>query len=200
MKTKIEKVFRSTRHTVLVYLVVLFLTPLASLAQNIPDELNSLVSMKLDDAETLLEQKGYEIAGSSLFKKQQLWYNEKQNVCISIEFEKKGDHTVTAIKPGDEAKCREGVAAARKVVESYHDGPAPANAAAIEKEREKLRAKGFAVSYWIKDIAPGHSTEYWKNESTGACMHIVWNTADQSDVSVSDCEAKYGDNPYSKKK
>jgi hypothetical protein len=200
MKTKIEKAFKNAGYGVLVALVIIIsIAPMAASAQDVPAELNSLVSMKLDDAQDWLEQNGYEIAASSLFKKEQLWYNEKQNVCVSIAFEKKGDHTVTGLKPGDKVKCKEGVAAARKVTDSYHDGPAPANAAAIEKEREKLRAKGFVASYWIQDAAPGRSTEYWKNESTGDCMHIVWNSADQSDVSASKCDSKYGDNPYPKK-
>jgi hypothetical protein len=201
MKTKIQNTFKNVAYSVLVsFVLFISAAPLAATAQDVPAELNSLVSMKLDDAQTWFGQNGYEIAGSSLFKKEQLWYNEKQNVCVSIAFEKKDDHNVTSVKPGDVAKCKEGVAAARKVTESYHDGPAPANAAAIEKEREKLRAKGFVVSYWIQDAAPGRSTEYWKNESTGDCMHIVWNSADQSDVSTSDCESKYGNNPYPKKK
>ena len=201
MKTKIQNAFQNASYTVLISFVLLIsVVPLAAIAQDVPADLNSLVNMKLDDAETLLEQKGYEIAGSSIFKKEQLWYNEKQNVCVSIAFEKKGDHTVTAVKPGDVAKCKEGVAAARKVTQSYHDGPAPANAAAIEKEREKLRAKGFVVSYWIQDAAPGRSTEYWKNESTGACMHIVWNSNDQGGVETMECEKEYGNNPYPKKK
>jgi hypothetical protein len=161
--------------------------------------LQELIGLKLEDAQAKLEQQGYEIAHSSLFKKEQLWYNEKQNSCVNILFEKKGDYKVSAVEAGDVAKCKEGIAAARKVFDSYHDGPAPANAAAIEKEREKLRTKGFVVSYWIQDIAPGRSTEYWKNESTGACMHIVWNTADQSDVISSSCDSKYRNNPYPKK-
>ena len=156
MKTKIQDAFKNAVYSVLVYFVVFIsVAPLVATAQDVPAELNSLVSMKLDDAQNWLEKNGYEIAGSSLFKKEQLWYNEKQNVCVSMTFEKKGDHTVTGLKPGDETKCKEGVAAARKVTDSYHDGPAPANAAAIEKEREKLSAKGFVVSYWIKDISPG---------------------------------------------
>lgn len=200
MKTKIQNTIKNAGYTVF-FSVTLFLmaTPLFIAAQNVPDELKALVGLKLEDAETSLEQKGYEIAGSSFFKREQLWYNEKQNVCISMAFEKKGDHKVSAVEAGDVAKCKEGIASARRVMDSYHDGPAPANAAAIEKEREKLRTKGFVVSYWIQDIAPGRSTEYWKNESTGACMHIVWNTADQSDVSASACDAHYATNPYPKK-
>jgi hypothetical protein len=159
---------------------------------------NDLVGMPLEDAQSLLTKRGYEIAGSSLFKKEQLWYSENENNCISISFEKKGDHKITAVNPGDEAKCKAGVEAAHKVMDSYHDGPAPATAPAIEKEREKLRAKGFVVSYWIKDIAPGRSTEYWKNDETGECRHIVWNTADQSDVSSSSCDSEYRNNPYPK--
>ena len=144
MKTKIQDAFKNAVYSVLVYFVVFIsVAPLVATAQDVPAELNSLVSMKLDDAQNWLEKNGYEIAGSSLFKKEQLWYNEKQNVCVSMTFEKKGDHTVTGLKPGDEAKCKEGVAAARKVTDSYHDGPAPANAAAIEKEREKLQRQRF---------------------------------------------------------
>jgi hypothetical protein len=200
MKSKIQNAFKNVSHTVMVSFVLLItLVPLAALAQDVPSDLKALIGMKLEDAQTSLEQKGYEIAGSSIFKKEQLWYNEKENVCINIAFEKKGDHTVTAVKQGDVAKCKEGVAAARKVTESYHDGSAPANAAAIEKEREKLRAKGFVVSYWIKDISPGRSSEYWKNETSGTCMLIVWNTADQGNVSTSDCAAEYKNNPYPKK-
>ena len=156
--------------------------------------------MKLEDAEKALEEKGYEIAGSSIFKKEQLWYNESKNSCITINFIKKDDHIVTAVNPGNEGKCREGLAAAKKIAEHYHDGQAPANSAAIEKEREKLRAKGYVVSYWIQDAAPGRSTEYWKNESTGGCMHIVWNSADQSGCETMDCEKEYANNPYSKNK
>lgn len=173
MTTKIQNALKNAGYSVLVsFVLIISIAPMAASAQDVPAELNSLVCMKLDDAQNWLEQNGYEIAASSLFKKEQLWYNEKQNVFVSIVFEKKGDHTVTGLKPGDVAKCKEGVAAARKVTESYHDGPAPANAAAIEKEREKLSKKGFVVSYWIKDLAPGRSSEYWKNESTGACMFM----------------------------
>ena len=164
-----------------------------SFAQSNQDD---LIGLKLEDAQNKLEQRGFEIAGSSLFKKEQLWYNEKENTCLTIAFAKKGDHLVTEVKPGDEAKCKEGVAAARKVAESYHDGAAPAKSAAIEKERQKLRDKGFVVSYWIKDAAPGRSTEYWKNEATGECAHIIWNTADESDVSAATCDSEYRNNPY----
>lgn len=189
---------KTLQSSLLLFVVLFFLAPVVSFGQDVPDKLNVLVDMKLEDAETWLEDNGYEIAGSSFFKREQLWYNEKLQTCISMAFAKKRDHMVTGIQPGDEAKCKAGIEAARKVLDSYHDGPAPANAAAIEKEREKLRGKGFVVSYWIKDIAPGRSTEYWKNESTGQCMHIVWNTADQSDVSSSKCDSKYRINPYPK--
>lgn len=201
MKTKIQNAFQHSGYAFLIsFLSFTLATPLLSGAQDVPADLNSLVNMKLEDAEKVLEEKGYEIAGSSIFKKEQLWYNESKNSCITINFTKKDDHIVTAVKPGSEEKCKEGVAAGRKIAEHYHDGPAPANAAAIEKEREKLRAKGYVVSYWIQDAAPGRSTEYWKNESTGGCMHIVWNSADQSGVETMDCEKEYANNPYSKKK
>ena len=178
-----------------VYLLLFVLFSASALSQN---NQSDLVGLKLEDAQNKLEQRGFQIAGSSLFKKEQLWYNEQEGICITIAFEKKGDHEVTAVKPGDEGKCKEGVAAAKKVAESYHDGQAPAKAAAIEKEREKLKAKGFVVSYWIKDAAPGRSTEYWKNEATGECAHIIWNTADESDVSAATCDSEYANNPYSK--
>ena len=47
---------------------------------------NDLVGMPLEDAQSLLTKRGYEIAGSSLFKKEQLWYSENENNCISISF------------------------------------------------------------------------------------------------------------------
>jgi hypothetical protein len=34
--------------------------------------------MKLEDAEAFLTKRGFEIVGSSLFKKEQLWYNVKK--------------------------------------------------------------------------------------------------------------------------
>lgn len=175
--------------------LVFLLIPLYSFGQS---SQNDLVGMKLDAAEALLEERGYEIAGSSLFKKQQLWYNEKENNCLAIAFEKKGDHVVTEVKAGDEGKCISGIAAAHKVMDSYHDGPAPANSAAIEKERKKLTEKGFVVSYWIKDIAPGRSSEYWKNEASKDCKFIAWNTEGQDGVRSDSCDSKYRINPYPK--
>ena len=175
--------------------LVFLLIPLLSFGQS---SQNDLVGIKLEEAENLLAERGFEIAGSSLFKKQQLWYNAKENSCLSVSFEKKGDHVVTEVTAGDEGKCKAGIEASHKVMDAYHDGAAPANSAAIEKERQKLKDKGLVVSYWIQDIAPGRSTEYWKNESTQACMHIVWNSADQSDVSSDSCDSKYRNNPYPK--
>jgi len=164
----------------------------------VPLNVTSIVNLNLEDAQKVLGEKGYEIAGSNFFKKTQLWWNETDKVCISLSYNKGKEHKVESVKQGEAASCKSGVEAARKVWEKYHDGPAPVNSPGIEKERQKLSAKGYVVSYWIEDIAPGRSTEYWKSESN-ECMHIVWNTLDKSDVSVSDCEAKYSVNPAPKK-
>lgn len=161
--------------------------------------LQELIGMNLEDAQAKLEQQGYEIAHSSLFKKEQLWYNEKQNSCVNILFEKKGDHKVSAVEAGDVAKCKEGVAAARKLWENYHDGQAPINDAKITEERKKLADAGFTVSYWVNDVSPGRSAEYWVNESAKKVKSIVWETATSKWAMTNDSDYSMGKNPAKNK-
>lgn len=185
------------KHQMLLICVLSTFTYLNAIAQ-LPNEVASLVGIGLEEGEIKLEELGYEIAHSSLFGKSQLWYNEEKNVCIELHFKKKNNHAIESIEPGDLQKCKEGVIASREVWEKYHDGPAPAKGAKIEAAREKLKGKGFKVSYWIDEIAPGRISEYWWNEATQKCKFIVWDKGTESNLSTSGCEAKYGKNPAPK--
>lgn len=180
------------------FCIMLILCNKAIAQSTVPASAANIVNMNLEDAQKSLTNKGYEIAASNYFKKTQLWWNETEKVCISLSFDKSKEKKITSVNAGDVEKCKSGVEAGRKVWEKYHDGASPATSAVIEKEREKLKSSGYTVSYWIEDAAPGRSTEYWKNAS-GQCKHIIWNTQDKGNVSVDDCEAKYGDNPAPKK-
>lgn len=177
-------------------LLMFCILPLFTFGQaDMPGELNSLVGIPLAKAQEKLQSMNYEIAASSLFKKNQLWYNESDNVCVQIFFDKKGDKLVESIKPGEEAECKKGVEAARKVWENYHDGQADASSEAIEQERTKLKKEGYIVSYWVNDVSPGKTMEVWINESKQLGKSISWDNASKSDVKVTDRDYKYARNP-----
>jgi len=177
-------------------LAIITLFPITSFSQSdVPEEASKLVGSKLEDAQKELESKGWEIAFSSLFGKKEYWWNESQKVCINMSFKNGHDHPIKEVTRIPNEECQKGVEAARKVWEKYHDGQSPDESPAINKEREKLLKQGYKVSYWIRDIAPGRSSEYWFNESTQKCMLIAWNTAGKDGVDTIKCEAKYGKNP-----
>jgi len=137
----------------------------------------------------------YEIAASSLFKKNQLWYNESENVCIQITFNKKGEKLVESINSGDEDACKKGVEKARKVWENYHDGQATVSSEAIDRERDKLKTQGYTASYWIHDVSPGKTMEVWIKESEKLSKSISWDDATKSEIKVMDRDFKYAKNP-----
>lgn len=176
--------------------IMLFTLPLFTFGQTgVPEALKSLVGLPLDEAQEKLQSMNYEIASSSLFKKNQQWYNEGENVCILIAFNKKGEHLVESIDPGVESECKEGVAKARKIWENYHDGQASVSSAAIDRERDKLKTQGYKASYWIHDVAPGKTMEVWINESEQLSKSISWDDATKSDIKVMDRDFKYARNP-----
>ena len=97
-------------------------------------------------------------------------------------------------------KCKSGVEAAHKVWESYHNGKADVSTPSIDTVRDKLSSTGYSVYYWIHEVAPGRSAEYWWNEAEEKCMVISWNTQDKGDVQSISCDKKYGKNPAPSKK
>lgn len=165
----------------------------------VPSELSSLVGLNLDAAEAKLESMGYEITHSSLSGKKQSWYHESKNVCVDMTFEKGSDHKVSSFAPGNLEECKKGLMASRAVWEHYHDGPSPANDAKLNAERQKLAGKGFKVSYYIVDLAPGRSAEYWYNETENKTMLIAWDTGSFTNMEVNSTDSHYGKNPAPKK-
>jgi len=179
-----------------VSIFVAIIIPFVGLCQNeISKELTSLVGSPLETAQNELQSQGFEIASSSLFKKNQLWYKESEKVCVRIGFSKKGNKPVKTVEPGDEQECIKGVAAARKVWENYHDGQCDVSSGPIEEEREKLRKGGYQASYWIHDVSPGKTMEVWINESKQVSKSIVWDDASKKEIKVMDRDYKYAKNP-----
>lgn len=170
-------------------------------AQGVPPEVASIVKMNLKDGQAKLSSLGYEICASSLSGKKQDWYNASEKICVTIKFEKQGEKPITevTINPAT-SDCQKKLEASNKVWENYHDGQAPVTNAKIDDERKKLASQGFKVSYWIKDVAPGRSTEYWINESTKTAMHIVWENQGNKFVMTDKSDYSIGHNPAPKKK
>lgn len=162
---------------------------------SVPDNVMSVVNTNLEDGQKMLQDNGYEIADSSLFSAKQLWWNEASKSCVEIKFDKKGDKRITSAAPGNEKKCIDGAAASRKVWNTYHDGQAPAKAAALDAERSKLASAGYVASYWIDDAAPGRDSEIWSNESSNQCMRITWNASDQQNIKTMECKPEQSKNP-----
>lgn len=175
---------------------MLFIIPLCTFGQtDIPAELNALVDIPLESAQEKLQGMNYEIAASSLFKKNQLWYNESENMCIQVFFNKRGEKLVKSISYGDEDACKNGVAKARKVWENYHDGQATVSSESIDRERKKLQEQGYTASYWINEVSPGKTMEVWINESEQLSKSISWDNSTKSDIKVLDRDFKYAKNP-----
>lgn len=158
-------------------------------------DINQIVGMPLADAHEKLLDMGFEIAHSSLFSADQLWYNEDQNQCISFTFTKDDPHTVKEIEPGKEKKCIRGVRAARRVWLNYRDGGADASSPDINREREKLRNEGYVVSYWVNNVSPGKTMEVWYNESAQLSKSISWDNSTKSNIKVLDRDPRLGKNP-----
>ena len=176
--------------------ILLVATPLSGNAQSkVPNNASSVVNLSLKEGQTKLQQYGYEIADSSFFGRKQLWWNEDKKVCIEIEFDKSDIKKITSVTPGDEKKCIKGAEASRKVWDSYRDGQAPASTPALNAERSKLSQKGYKPSYWIKDAAPGRDTETWYNETSNKCMRIIWNSAGNQNIKITECKPEQGKNP-----
>jgi len=74
-----------------ILMVMAFLIYSKAIAQvTVPQEVASIVKMKLDEGQAKLKSLGYEICSSSLFRKKQDWFNEKDKICVTVKFEKKG--------------------------------------------------------------------------------------------------------------
>jgi len=177
------------------------LTKISKSQNNIPAEVTSIVNMKLEDGQNKLTSLGYEVCSSSLFGRKQGWYDEKNKICISLKFDKSKDKKITeVVLDPNVTECQKALEASRAVWLKYHDGQAPVNTAKINEERKKLTEKGFVVSYWIDEISPGRSSEYWVNETTKKVMFIVWETQTNNWVMTNSSEYKMGQNPAPKKK
>ncbi|MCM5663997.1 hypothetical protein [Galbibacter mesophilus] len=165
------------------------------IAAQVPKEVSSIVKMNLDEGQDKLQNLGYEICHSSLFAKEQDWYNEKEKICVTIKFKKKSKEITEVSLNPETSKCEQGLEASRKVWEKYHDGPAPVSNSKIEEERKKLADQGFRVSYWVDQISPGNSSEYWVNDKTQKTMLIVWKVEGNEWLMTNKTEYKYGKNP-----
>lgn len=182
------------------FTILLFVSIQTNAQQFNEKDFNHLLSIPLDTAQSKLQNSGYEIAHSSLFGHEQLWWNESQNQCIKIKFSKKENHYIESVEQGETDKCIEGVEQARKVWEKYHDGQAPVNTSKINEERKKLTDQGFVVSYWIDEISPGRSSEYWVNETSQKAKFIVWEIQGDVWVMTNNTDYNMGHNPAPKNK
>lgn len=175
-------------------LVTTFFVTKRTTAQ-VPQEVSSIVKLNLDEGQEKLQSLGYEICHSSLFAKEQDWYNEKEKICVTIKFKKKSKEiTEVALNP-ETSKCQQGLEASRKVWEKYHDGQAPVSTPKIDEERKKLLDQGFKVSYWVDQISPGNSSEYWVNDKTQKTMLIVWKVDGDKWLMTNKTDYEYGKNP-----
>lgn len=178
------------------FLAILLFVSIPTIAQQFNEkDFSHILGIPLDTAQFKLKNSGFEIAHSSLFGHEQLWWNESQKQCIKINFSKKKSHNVESVEQGETEKCIEGVEQARKVWEKYHEGQAPVNTPKINEERKKLADKGFVVSYWIDEISPGRSSEYWVNETTQKAMFIVWEIQGDIWVMTNSTDYNMGKNP-----
>jgi len=160
----------------------------------VPSEVISIVKMKLDEGQAKLTSLGYEICASSLMGKKQDWFNESTQNCVTVKFDKKKVISEVLLN-SETSKCQKGLEASRKVWEKYHNGQAPVNTEKIDEERKKLSNQGFKVSYWIDEISPGRSSEYWVNDATQKTMYIVWDIQGNKWVMTEKTDYKMGKNP-----
>jgi len=166
---------------------------------NVPAEVETIVNMKLEEGQEKLSSLGYEICSSSFLNKKQDWFNESTQICITIKFDKKSKEITEVLLNPETAECQNGLAASRKIWENYHDGQAPVNSQKIDDERKKLADQGYRVSYWIYDVSPGRSAEYWINETTQKAMLIVWEIQGNVWVMTNSSDYKMGHNPAPKR-
>jgi hypothetical protein len=167
----------------------------ANAQDDVPPEVKSIVKMKLAEGQEKLKSLGYEICHSSFVGKKQDWFNESTQNCVTVEFNKRSKEITKVSLNPETSECQKGLDASRKVWEKYHDGQAPVGAAKLDEERKKLAEKGFKVSYWIDEISPGRSSEYWVNETTQKTMYIVWETQGNKWVMTEKTDYKMGTNP-----
>ncbi len=162
---------------------------------SVPPEVASIVKMNLEEGQSKLKSLGYEICASSLLGKKQDWFNESTNNCVTVKFDKKSKEITEVLLNPATSECQKGLEASRAVWEKYHDGQAPVSTTKIDEERQKLSDKGFTVSYWIDEISPGRSSEYWVNENTQKAMYIVWEIQEDKWVMTEKTDYKMGHNP-----
>jgi len=177
------------------------LTLLAFVANPASANLKNIIGMNLHDAQHELQKAGWEITHSSLKEKDQRWFNQKLDQCVTLTFSgsKKGHPVKSVQEYPDLAKCYKEVVAGRKMWKNYHDGKAPVHAEKIKKYRAELRGKGLQVSYWVKNISPGRSAEYWYDKHAHTCALITWDTDSENSVDAKPCSAQLGRNPAPKR-
>ncbi|MBN3584127.1 hypothetical protein JYB64_17145 [Algoriphagus aestuarii] len=177
---------------------IALLFPVFASAQDVPSEVSSIISMKLEDGEDKLQNLGYSICGSSFLAKKQDWYNPKENICITLKFDKKTEViTEVDINPAT-SECQRKLEESNKVWEKYHDGQAPASSPKLDEERKKLADKGFKASFWADQLSPGRSIEYWINESEKKAMYIVWEVPSNKWAKTDKADYESGINPAPK--
>jgi len=176
------------------FLVTTFFNTSKATAQ-VPEEVSSIVKMSLEEGQDKLQSLGYEICHSSFLAQNQDWYNELEKICVTIKFNKKSKEITGVSLNPETSKCQQGLEASRKVWEKYHDGQAPVSTDKINEERKKLTDQGFRVSYWVDQISPGNSSEYWVNDQTQKTMLIVWKVDGNEWLMTNKTEYKSGKNP-----
>jgi hypothetical protein len=160
----------------------------------VPEEVSTIVNLQLEEGQAKLTSLGYEICGSSFFGKRQDWFNESTENCVTVRFNKRKEITEVLVNP-ETSECQRKLDASRKIWENYHDGQAPISNPKVDEERKKLADQGFRASYWINDVSPGRSSEYWVNETTQKTMFIVWEIQDKKWVKTEKTDYSYGKNP-----
>ncbi|NVK49761.1 MAG: hypothetical protein HWE09_08325 [Cyclobacteriaceae bacterium] len=158
-------------------------------------ELKALVSLDMDHAQEKLESLGYEICGVKPFGHSEDWINQSAKTCITIKFDKKTEKITEISSNSNYSACLKGLENVRKLWENYHDGQAPAGDAKVNEERKKLESEGFKVSYWVNDVAPGRTAEYWVNESSKKVKSIVWDTQGGKWAMTHDSDYSMAKNP-----
>lgn len=196
-----KKISKLNSKLFVLFIVFLSLNSFNIIAQSdVPSDVKSVVKMKLEDGQAKLTTLGYEICSSSLFGRKQDWYNEKEKVCVTIKFDKSKEKLITEVLNNSAlAECQKGLEASRAVWLKYHDGSAPFNAKKLDEERKKLSDKGFVVSYWIEDVSPGRSCEYWIKEAEQKTMMLVWEISGVNWVMTNSVDFNSGHNPAPKK-
>jgi hypothetical protein len=173
----------------------LFWAGTAGAQGDVPAEVVALVETDLETGQEKLSDLGYEICKVNSMKKEQDWFNESTQVCITLRYDKKRKVITEVLRNPETAECQKGLEKARKIWDNYHDGQAPATSAKIEEERQKLADAGFTVSYWINDVSPGRSAEYWVNETSKKAKAIVWETEGNKWVMTNDSDYQNAHNP-----